>query len=235
MPKKRSVKAEAKKAAAKAMKDALKEAHSAVAAALYENPEKLESRNHLASFAPFAVFNRNGLKVNITFSVPEDISEADLATEVRLTRNNMETMYVDGGWGWTDHEKHEELTHTGARHLIARDGSSNEIVGFAHYRFLVEAGVAVIYVWEIQLAPSAQRKGLGKHLMQLCELFGRKWGMSKIMLTVFKANKSAMTFYREKLGYAIDDISPSVCEPDEDCTYEILSKAFGAAAGGGAC
>lgn len=48
------------------------------------------------------------------------------------------------------------------------------IVGFVHYRFTVEEEIPVLYVYELQLEPHVQRKGLGKFLMQLIELIAHK-------------------------------------------------------------
>lgn len=51
---------------------------------------------------------------------------------------------------------------------------SNSIVGFVHYRFVVEEDIPVLYLYELQLEPRVQGKGLGKFLMQLIELIARK-------------------------------------------------------------
>ena len=48
------------------------------------------------------------------------------------------------------------------------------LLGFVHYRFVVEEDVPVVYVYELQLESTAQKKGLGKFLMQLIELVARK-------------------------------------------------------------
>ena len=65
--------------------------------------------------------------------------------------------------------------------------------------------------------------------MSLFEDTGRRIGLEKGMLTVFKANTAALAFY-ERLGYGVDEFSPeprelrngTVKEPD----YLILSKSF---------
>jgi GNAT superfamily N-acetyltransferase len=56
------------------------------------------------------------------------------------------------------------------------DGSctGDRLLGFVHYRFVVEDDVPVVYVYELQLESTAQGKGLGKFLMQLIELIARK-------------------------------------------------------------
>lgn len=53
-------------------------------------------------------------------------------------------------------------------------GGRDRVVGFVHYRFIVEEDIPVTYVYELQLEKCAQGKGLGKFLMQLTELIARK-------------------------------------------------------------
>lgn len=48
------------------------------------------------------------------------------------------------------------------------------IVGFVHFRFVIEEELPVLYVYELQLEPRVQGKGLGKFLMQLIELIACK-------------------------------------------------------------
>jgi GNAT superfamily N-acetyltransferase len=45
-----------------------------------------------------------------------------------------------------------------------------------------------------------QGKGLGRFLMQLLELVGRRSGVARLMLTVFHGNIGAVQLYR-KLGW----------------------------------
>ncbi|KAL0415567.1 UNVERIFIED_CONTAM: N-alpha-acetyltransferase 40 [Sesamum latifolium] len=102
------------------------------------------------------------------------------------------------------------------------------IVGFVHYRFILEEEVPVVYVYELQLEPRVQGKGLGKFLMQLIELIACKNRMGAVVLTVQRANLSAMDFYIRKLGYTISAISPSRVDPllGLEKSYEILCKTF---------
>lgn len=102
------------------------------------------------------------------------------------------------------------------------------IVGFVHYRFILEEDVPVLYVYELQLELCVQGKGLGKFLMLLIELIARKNHMGAVVLTVQKANTSAMNFYTNKLRYNISAISPSRVDPlmGIEQNYEILCKAF---------
>ena len=52
-------------------------------------------------------------------------------------------------------------------HCLTVDVAQGELLAFAHMRFLVEANVETIYVYEIQVKGSVRRSGLGKHLMQV--------------------------------------------------------------------
>ncbi|KAL7260226.1 hypothetical protein ACSBR1_005989 [Camellia fascicularis] len=102
------------------------------------------------------------------------------------------------------------------------------IVVFVQYRFTVEEEIPVLYVYESQLGPHVQRKGLGKFLMQLIELIAHKNQMGAVVLTVQKENLLAMNFYMSKLRYTISTISPSRADPlmGLEKSYEILCKAF---------
>lgn len=92
-------------------------------------------------------------------------------------------------------------------------------------RFDGDEGFPVAYCYEIQLVPQAQRKGLGKFMMQVLELIGAKNGMERCLLTVMKENHGARAMY-SRLGYSMDESSPGFEDPTEDAGYEILSKVF---------
>lgn len=111
-------------------------------------------------------------------------------------------------------------------------GDGDPVVAFVQYRFVIEEDVPVLYVFELQLESSVQRKGLGKFLMQLLELIAHKNRMGAVMLTVQKANTSAFDFYTNKLRYSISSISPSRVNPliGAEASYEILCKTFDAEA-----
>ena len=173
-------KAKAKKEARKAAVAAENAKRALVSAALLGDDGR--PNNVLAAFAPFAKYDRAGLDLTIEFGAPSTIAPDDMDWMLRRTKTNMEELYISGGWGWNDADKRRELTEDDARHLLVRrrstagdeskDGSGDatsqgELVAFAHFRFLLEDDAPVLYVQELQLAESVQRKGLGKHLMQV--------------------------------------------------------------------
>ena len=85
------------------------------------------------------------------------------------------------------------------------------------FRWLIENGEAVLYLYEIQLISLACRMGLGTKLMKLVEKMASKTRMSKVVLTVLVGNTAAIEFYR-KLGYTNNEKMPG------KCSYRILSK-----------
>jgi len=167
-----------------------------------------------------------------------------------LFEANMAEQYKRN-WGYREGEKRSEIFAPKSRYLVAvqpsltttkkDDGEEEQQqqqqqqqkqdpgtpVGFVHLRFVLdddeEPPVAVLYVYEIQLAPSVQRQGLGARMMAVVESMAVKLGMKKLKLTVFKSNKAAMDFYGKKLGYVVDGTSPSQHRLMTEC-YEILSK-----------
>lgn len=207
-------------------------------------------KDHLASFPPFCQYDRKGLSVYLESGFGEQLS-SPLKTYIQnLLKVNMEGPY---GSEWTMEEKvkRREMVAPEARYIFVREspnavlnensvkaenkmtcshwmGDGDRVVGFVHYRFIVEEDIPVIYVYELQLESCAQGKGLGKFLMQLIELIARKNRMRAVMLTVQKANALAMNFYTSKLRYTISTISPSRVDPliGAEKSYEILCKSF---------
>ena len=109
-----------------------------------------------------------------------------------------------------------------AFHLIAREKETNNPVAFCHYRFDLEDKIDIVYLYEIQLTPHAQGRGLGGKLLALVEDLGAHYGLQKIMLTVQTRNKRARNFY-QKNGYKLDYTSPQGREA-ASCGFRVLSK-----------
>ncbi|XP_074662862.1 uncharacterized protein LOC141915278 [Tubulanus polymorphus] len=175
-------------------------------------------------FLPFKKYERNELQVSIESKKVCDLSKDDVQWAFKLLKDNMQSLYEDSEWGWKDKEKYEEMTEDKAWYLIAR--SEDKPVGFVHFRFDLEEGDEVLYCYEIQLEKSFRGKGLGKFLMLILELLAHKTQMKKVMLTTFKHNPDGLKFFKEKLNYKVDEISPEDFVYDIACTYEILSKAI---------
>lgn len=55
-------------------------------------------------------------------------------------------------------------------------------------RFEVEDALPILYVYEVQLVPAVQRKGLGAFLMTLLKLLAKKSQLEAIMLTALNVS-----------------------------------------------
>eukprot|EP00386_Alphamonas_edax_P000666 GDKI01002089.1.p1 GENE.GDKI01002089.1~~GDKI01002089.1.p1 ORF type:complete len:269 (-),score=86.72 GDKI01002089.1:23-769(-) len=182
-------------------------------------------------FPVFQSYTRNGLDAVLQCSAGKELSKDTMQQLFALTKSNMKTHYDAAKWdekGWNDKDKMNEMTEPDARYLIARAASSEgegEVLGFIHFRLCVEFEVFTCYIYELQTTEAARGKGLGKFMMQLLELVSRKFGAAQMMCTCFKSNTGAMSFYKSKLSYVMDENSPDKCwDPTEMYTYEILSK-----------
>ncbi|XP_076949310.1 uncharacterized protein LOC143621916 [Bidens hawaiensis] len=140
---------------------------------------------------------------------------------------------MEGPYGeeWPTEEKVKRRDMTSPEALYIFVYNDKSIIGFVHYRFVIEEEIPVLYVYELQLEPAFQGKGLGKFLMQLVELIACNNGMGAVVLTVQKQNTSAINFYLNKLKYNISSISPSKVYQmmgviGEEKSYEILCKTF---------
>ncbi|XP_051147495.1 uncharacterized protein LOC127262734 isoform X2 [Andrographis paniculata] len=217
----------------KAIENVIKEAYSV--------------KDHLSFFRSFRHYKANsGIYAHLKSGWGNKLTVDTKKYIQNLLKLNMEGPY---GHEWPAEEKikRREMVAGEARYIFVHEISSEDynavtqphdsdmtctchgpIVGFVHYRFIMEEEVPVAYVYELQLEPRVQGKGLGKFLMQLIELIACKNKMSAVVLTVQKANWLAMDFYIGKLRYTISAISPSRVDPlfKQDTSYEILCKTF---------
>lgn len=153
-----------------------------------------------------------------------------LATEewgqiFHLTKRNMEATYNSSGdpeWAWNDSRKLKEILNSKSR-FIQLYSSGFQLLGFACFRFLIDGGRPVLYVWELQIDASVQGKGLGNYLMSQVERLASMTSpaITYILLTCLRNNIPALTFYK-KLGYVSDISNPP--ETSRGTSYVILAK-----------
>jgi len=205
--------------------------------AKYADDRQKKIRNVLIDIPSMTKYIRDGLNVKIKMYIPgkqlvkvrEKNGERDIISYcVSLTERNMKLLYTlaKSGWSWDSKEKRRELEDKDARILVAYTGDREhpEPVGFVHFRFLKEDEAAVLYVYELQLdVEILARKGLGTHFMKLLEDIAENWEMDWIMLTVFNRNERALNFY-DRLGYAIDETSPTMTENNSNKNDPNISK-----------
>ncbi|KAL1847424.1 N alpha-acetyl-transferase [Paecilomyces lecythidis] len=185
------------------------------------------------------------LEIHSAASIPP----ADFQACFNLIELTSSNDYGNSSIGWSPSKKRKEMKLPDMRYMVLKkqdeskpettssvesakgDGTAppgkDIALGFLSFMVTYEDGKEVIYCYEIHLAPAMQGKGVGKRMMDLYEEIGRRVGLEKAMLTVFKANAVASKFY-ERLGYEVDEYSPqprklrngTIKEPD----YVILSK-----------
>lgn len=201
-------------------------------------------KDHLSSLPSFHRYCTNGLSVYLESGTGDKLSSFLKQYIQQLLKVNMEGPF-GSEWPTEEKVKRREMVAWEARYIfVYRDPNSagnkmsafeerrnsimrSSIVGFIHYRFVVEEEVPVLYLYELQLDARVQGKGLGKFLMQLIEAIAKQNGVSAVVLTVQKANLSAMKFYMTKLGYNISAMSPSRLHlTGFETNYEILCKVF---------
>lgn len=177
-----------------------------------------ESKQLLQEFPELQLFTVGDVQVHLTCERATELPETLRQWALELTTANMRGMYESSHWGWSENAKKKELCHRDAWYLVARD-TADKPVGFVHFRFDMDFGVAVLYCYELQLESHVQRRGLGSFLMRTLDTLAQHFRMCKVVLTVFKSNKGALAFYQQALGYRTDESSPG-----DEADYVILSK-----------
>jgi ribosomal protein S18 acetylase RimI-like enzyme len=152
---------------------------------------------------------------------------------LRLIESTSAEYYRNSEMKWSVYKKRKEMHLPDMRYLILVENNTNppivkpKVAGFVSFMVTYEDGKQVVYCYEIHLNSPWQGKGIGKKLMAIVEGVGKRVGMEKSMLTVFKANATAVKMY-QSIGYREDEFSPGprklrngmVKEP----SYVILSK-----------
>ncbi|OHS99459.1 N-alpha-acetyltransferase 40 [Tritrichomonas foetus] len=182
-----------------------------------------ENPNNISDLPMFHHFTKNDIIADMKYFVhcPEEYQD----WVFDLTKRNMQELY-EKTWGWNDNKKRHELFDDLARYLILINADKKPI-GFAHIRFEFVRGQTRIYIYEFQVEPEYQGKGVGRFIMNTTEFIALKRGLEAVTLTVFKINEGAYAFYT-KMHYIPSETSPSVVDPGhpDAYDYEILTKSL---------
>lgn len=180
----------------------------------------------------FLSYDRSGVAVDIYFS--PKLSPQEVSWAFDLTRDNMEAIYENSGYGWDDDDKERELTEQGARFLLLRERQAKKLVGYIHFRFTVQGevidqmiGQPCVYILDMHIEEAFQRKGLGRHLLILMELIARREQMSRVSLPVYLHDDKLKNWINEKCkGYTIDVSFNNIGFDAEAEGFEVFSKIF---------
>ncbi|CAK9312332.1 unnamed protein product [Citrullus colocynthis] len=206
-------------------------------------------KDHLSPFPSFRHFNCSGLSLYLQSGQGDKLSYSVKKYIQNLLKINMEGPY-GSQWSTEEKVKHREMVSTQAHYIFVHEASNanangmfpksdvekttsalnkkDPMVAFVHFRFIIEEMIPVLYVYELQIEPRFQGRGLGTFLMELIELIACKNCMGAVVFTVQKANSKALNFYQSKLRYTVSSISPSRVNLSMamETSYEILCKAF---------
>jgi len=184
-----------------------------------KNRKLIEQAKNLSSSDLYNILHNS----NIPNSYQMEIYHAkELSNEyknqiIELFENNMKIFYEQSNDGYKPNEKEKELFSNQSRYFIIL--SSNYLIAFTHFRFDIDYGNRVLYLYELQINMKYQGQGLGKWIIQQLKILCQKTQMSKIVLTVQKSNTKAIDFYMKKCQFEIDSTDPN----DEHVDYFILS------------
>ena len=166
-------------------------------------------------------------KYTLDIYTANSIPKSDFESCFSLVELTSSGDYANSGTGWSPTKKKREMKLPDMRYLILRPGSDDaavrdegetrlsdsaqrreeEVLGFLSFMVTYEDGKEVIYCYEIHLSPAVQGRGLGKQLIKRCEEIGRRVGLEKSMLSVFRSNTRALNMYTTS-GYTVDEFSP---------------------------
>ncbi|CRG94955.1 acetyltransferase, GNAT family, putative [Plasmodium gallinaceum] len=105
-----------------------------------------------------------------------------------------------------------------------------KLICFVHFRLTPDyypyQKNIICYLYEIQIIPNYTKLGLGVHLISMLENLCKNIKLKKIICTVLKKNIRAISFYKNKCSFEIDENSPDnfITDNSESCEYEILKK-----------
>lgn len=177
-------------------------------AALFNDNGK--DKNVTAGIAPFMQYNRNGLDLEIKFS--SKLTDDEINWAFQLVKDHMEEKYDNAGYGWDDEDKDRELTEPGARFLVVYERGWENPIAFCHFRFTVQGevidtmdGETNLYIWDIHVSEDYQRKGIGSHLLTICQLIGKREKMKYVSIPIMNGDEIAQQWIKKSKGFAPDD------------------------------
>lgn len=171
----------------------------------------------------------------------------------------MGPVYGPEAWPGQERARKRDAQHADTRFVFARneppagaDASAPPPppLAFAQYRFVVEEGVPLLYLYELQVVGATRRdnpasraplfglfssrltraclpdgergRGLGRFLLLFVEMLAKACpaAFGGVMLTLQKANERAAVFYA-RAKYALDETSPCRADPfAEESEYD---------------
>ncbi|KIW94596.1 uncharacterized protein Z519_04572 [Cladophialophora bantiana CBS 173.52] len=178
---------------------------------LVETVNALSAPDFFAKYAPPELMTELGnchseLELSSLQADAANVPSGWLEACLKLIEETSAQDYQNSEIKWSTSKKRKEMKLPDMKYIILFHGTSH-LVGFISFMITYEDGYEVLYVYEIHFTPEWQGKGIGKKLMKIVEVIGQNVGITKIMLTAFRANRRAVGWYTQ-LSYEEDDFSP---------------------------
>ena len=100
------------------------------------------------------------------------LNDETKAVIMNLLESNMKHLFEENHLSWRNDKEKMFGNDDGAWNLLAENSDDGKIVGFSHFKYELDYGDEVLYVYEIQVDSKFQRKGLGQFMMQVLEMLG---------------------------------------------------------------
>jgi len=139
---------------------------------------------------------RNGERCEVKCVRPSQLSSNEKEEIFNLLQVNMKDLY-EQTWGWNKDEKWKDVFHPESRLIVVSvspisseefgttEPSVKTISAFVAFRFTWddedEPEYPVVYVYELQIAATHHRLGIGQKLMRHCGDIARHWKMQKLV------------------------------------------------------
>jgi ribosomal protein S18 acetylase RimI-like enzyme len=187
--------------------------------------------------APFKAFSALKLSdeetVTVAFSTGKTLPRERMKQCFNMSKAHMEGVYDSSEYGWDDDDKKSELKDASSRLLVATN-AAGELVGFVAFIMTLQGelyekpiGEPCMLVRDMQVAPAYQRRGVGRHLMRLCEMIGMKFQLGYVEALVTRDNAAAHAFFTSKAkGYSTEgrDFLDELDGDWDDDSFVVYSK-----------
>eukprot|EP00039_Didymoeca_costata_P001371 m.51902 g.51902 ORF g.51902 m.51902 type:complete len:294 (+) comp10762_c0_seq2:112-993(+) len=200
-------------------------------AAIYDTNGK--DKDVTKNVIPFLKYNRNELDLEIEFAVKP--SSKTRAKCIAIEKEHYGEEEEDEEW---EQERDEDLRAPANRFLIFREKRKSEddglgdIVGFLSFRFSIQGelvdemvGKPTLVVFDFFLRESIQRKGLGRHVINMLQLIAKKENISFIQFAVPEDCEGIKKLLTEKCGFIIDTMD--YCKGSMEEGMEVYTKEIG--------
>ncbi|KAI9743553.1 MAG: hypothetical protein M1818_002868 [Claussenomyces sp. TS43310] len=151
---------------------------------------------------------RDKVGYDISLETANSLSSTDFEACFNLIAVTSSADYKNSTVGWKVRAKKNEMKSTDLKYVLVKKEGASQTSAFLSLMPTMEDDFAVLYCYEIHLAPEVQGTGLGSILMNLFEEVAEKVPLvEKVMLSCFRRNERAVRFYRKR-GYELDRFSP---------------------------